>query len=246
MNNKETAVVVEDEIHVRRGIVSMIKEYCPNVDVVAEASSVQQGYDMVTKHLPDIVFLDVNLPDGSGFDLLEKIVRNNLKVIFITAYSDHALKAIKHSAIDYLLKPLIPEELVEAVEKATRFIVQEKQITEFQAQSDRSDESASNKIVIKTQNESFYLNINDIVCCKADGNYTQVITLNTKPILVSKTLKFYEEILAEHGFLRVHQSSLVNANHILGLSGNNLQLKNGDSIEISRRKRGVIMDLFKK
>lgn len=241
----EKAVVVEDEIHVRNGIVSMIKEYCPNVKVVAEADSVADGYAKIAQHLPDIVFLDVNLPDGSGFDLLDKIVRNNLKVIFITAYSEHALKAIKHSAVDYLLKPLIPEELVDAVEKASRFIMQEKTLDELNAQADTSTGGFGSKIIIKTQTESYYLNVNDIVYFKADGNYSEVITTSNKPILVAKTLKYYEEIMNEHGFLRVHQSSLVNANHILGLQGNKLQLKNGDTIEISRRKKTVIQDLFK-
>ncbi|MBD3636011.1 MAG: response regulator transcription factor [Crocinitomicaceae bacterium] len=241
----ETAIVVEDEIHVRNGIVSMIKDYCPNIDIVAEAGSVKEGYEKITEKQPDIVFLDVNLPDGSGFDLLSKIVRKNLKVIFITAYGDHALKAIKHSAVDYLLKPVIPDELVEAVEKATRFIQHDKEFFELTSLNASNEEQGTNKIVIKTQNESYYLNISDIVYCKADGNYTEVISTSNKPILVAKTLKFYEEILGDSGFLRVHQSYLVNADHILGLTGNKLQLKNNETIEISRRKKSVIQDLFK-
>ncbi|MCB9225067.1 MAG: LytTR family DNA-binding domain-containing protein [Crocinitomicaceae bacterium] len=242
----EKAVVVEDELHVRNGIISMIQEYCPEIEVVASAGTVQQGYEKIAEFQPDIVFLDVNLPDGSGFDLLEKIVRNNLKVIFITAYSEHALKAIKHSAIDYLLKPLIPEELIEAVNKATRFILQEKTIDKLNAQDDTSDKGREKKIIIKTQTESFYLNVDQIVYFKADGNYSEVITSSNKPILVAKTLKFYEDVMQGYGFLRVHQSYLVNSNHILGLNGNKLQLKNGNIIEISRRKRVVIQDLFKK
>ena len=145
----------------------MIQEYCPEIEVVASAGTVQQGYEKIAEFQPDIVFLDVNLPDGSGFDLLEKIVRNNLKVIFITAYSEHALKAIKHSAIDYLLKPLIPEELIEAVNKATRFILQEKTIDKLNAQDDTSDKGREKKIIIKTQTESFYLNVDQIVYFKA-------------------------------------------------------------------------------
>ncbi|UKN03607.1 LytTR family DNA-binding domain-containing protein [Paracrocinitomix mangrovi] len=241
----ETAVVVEDEVNVRIGIVSMIKDYCPDVDIVGEAGSVAEGFEKITQLNPDIVFLDINLPDGSGFDLLKKIVRDNLKVIFITAYGDHALKAIKYSAVDYLLKPLIPEELIEAVDKATKFVRHDKEFYELSSLSENQGQNAPNKIVIKTKTESYYLDIGSIVYCKADGNYAHIITTNQKPIMVAKTLKFYEEVLADHGFLRVHQSYLVNSKHIVGLQGNLLQLSNNESIEISRRKRGVILDLFK-
>lgn len=238
----ETAVLVEDEHNVRLGLMSMIRDYCPQIQVIGEAASVTEGYRLITEKKPDIVFLDVRLPDGSGFDLLSKIVSFNPKVIFVTAYGDYALQAIKYSAIDYLLKPVIPDELVESVEKALNFIRQEQEYYELTSLNDLAQNNQARKIVIKTKTDSYYPLISDILYCKADGNYTHIVLRDNKPIMVAKTLKFYGEILAEHGFIRAHQSYLVNIKHVLGIHQDKLAMSNGDSIEISRRKKSIILN----
>jgi len=238
----ETAVLIEDEVNVRLGLIAMINDYCPQIKVIGEANSVESGYQLITEKKPDIVFLDIRLPDGSGFDLLSKIISLNLKVIFVTAYSDYALQAIKYSAIDYLLKPVIPDDLIESVEKACKFIRHEQEYYELSSLNDLAQNNQPRKIVIKTKTDSYYPLISDIIYCKADGNYTHVVLRDKKSIMVAKTLKIYGEILSEHGFVRAHQSYLVNINHVIGLHQNKLSLSNGDSIEISRRKKSVFLD----
>lgn len=241
----ETAIIVEDEHNVRLGLVAMIQDYCPNIKVVGEAASVSEGYKKITEKKPDIVFMDVRLPDGSGFDLLSKIVSFNPKVIFVTAYGDYALQAIKYSAIDYLLKPVIPDELIESVEKACNFIKQEKEYYELTSLNEFSQNNTPRKIVIKTKTDSYYPLISDIIYCQADGNYTHIFLRNDKPIMVAKTLKFYSEILSEHGFIRAHQSYLVNPKHVLGIHQDKLSLSNGESIDVSRRKKSLILNQLK-
>jgi two-component system LytT family response regulator len=242
----EKVVVIEDEYNVRQGLIAMIKEYCPSLEIVGEADSINQGEGIINELKPDIVFLDIRLPDGTGFELLKRVVSTNLKVIFVTAYSDYALKAIKYSAIDYILKPVIPDELVDAVEKATRFIQQEKEFVELTSLNEFQNKKLASKIVVKTKTESFYLEIASIICCKADGNYTVFHLDNSKTIMVAKTLKFYEEILSEHDFVRIHQSYLVNPKYIVGVQNDQVKLTNGDALEISRRKKGLIVNLFSK
>jgi two-component system LytT family response regulator len=242
----EKAVVIEDEYNVRQGLIAMIQEYCPALEIVGEADSINQGEKIINELKPDIVFLDIRLPDGTGFELLKKVISSNLKVIFVTAYSDYALKAIKYSAIDYILKPVIPDELVDAVEKATRFIHQEKEFVELISLNEFQNKKLASKIVVKTKAESFYLEIDSIICCKADGNYSVFHLNDSKTIMVAKTLKFYEEILTEHDFVRIHQSYLVNQKYIVGFQNDQVKLTNGDALEVSRRKKGLIIKLFSK
>jgi two-component system LytT family response regulator len=241
---KENAIIVDDELNVRLGLAAMIKEYCPNIEVVGQAASVQEGFDAIQALKPQIVFLDIKLPDGTGFDLLFKISNLNLKVIFITAFSEFALKAFKYSAIDYLLKPVIPDELINAVEKASKFIQQEKDLNEISSIISKKNGDNPQKIIIKTKTEAFYVDIDSIISCKADGNYCIFNILNAKPIMVAKTLKSYEEILVHHNFIRVHQSFLVNKKFVASFQNDMLKLTNGESIEVSRRKKSIIHKLL--
>lgn len=226
------AVIVEDEHQIRKGLIALITDYCPNIEIVAEADAVATGIMFIKKYNPEIVFLDIRLPDGTGFDILEKLGKIKSKVIFVTSYSDYALKAIKYSAIDYILKPVIPEEFVDAVEKAENFIEHENNYFELSSFYEQNTKEPPNKIVLKTKKESFYVNVNDIIYCSADENYTNFILKNNQKILVAKTLKFYEEILTEHNFIRVHQSYLINPKHIVSFQNENLKMINGDLVEV--------------
>lgn len=242
----ERAILIEDEINVRKGLRVMIQEYCPDIEIVGEAGTVKDGFELIVALKPDIVFLDIRLPDGTGFDLLSKIASPQIKIIFVTAYSDYSLKAIKYSAIDYILKPVIADELIEAVKKATKFIQQEKEFIQLTSLNNQQALQKQNKIVIKTKTEAFYVQIDDIIYCKADGNYSTFYFKDLKHVMVAKTLKFYEEILSEYSFIRVHQTYLVNTNFIVGYLNDHVKLTNGDLIEVSRRKKSFILSLLER
>lgn len=240
------AIIVEDEQKIREGLISLITDYCENIEIIAEAETVKKALSEINKHKPDIIFLDVRLPDGTGFDILEKLGKIKSKIIFVTSYSDYALKAIKYSAIDYILKPVIPEELVEAVEKAEAFIEKENSYVELSSFYEQNNKEIPSKIVLKTKQEAFYVDIDEIIYCTADVNYTNIVLTDKRKILVAKTLKFYQEILEEHKFIRIHQSFLINPNHVVSLVGDKLKMSNGDFADVSRRKKAAVKSLVKK
>jgi len=237
----EKAIVIEDEFNVRKGLIALLEEYCPNIQIVGEATNVSQAINEINEKLPELVFLDIHLPDGSGFDVLKAITHTKVKVIFVTAYSEYALKAIKYSAIDYILKPVIPEELIEAVEKATELIEHDQQFFELNLQNSMHNNAKPSKLVIKTKTEVFYFDIADIVYCRSDVNYTFFYFRDHKPLLVAKTLKYYEDILREHNFGRIHQSYLVNRKYAVRIKQEQLVLTNGESLSISK-KRKIFVD----
>lgn len=242
----ENAVVVEDEKAVLESFLDLLDSYCPEIKVVGTARNVEEAIALVKNKKPHIVFLDVELPDGTGFDVLRNIPVENVKVIFVTAYSDYALKAIKYSAIDYLLKPIIPDELIDAVNKAQKFIKYDAKNTENYGGQSQVNEDKAKRIVVKTKNDSYYLKIDEISYLKADGNYTELHLIDKKTILASKTLKFFSEILEDDGFLRVHQSYLVNPKFIKELKKSTIELLSGEELEVSRRKRASLLDYLRK
>lgn len=241
----ERALIIEDEINVRKGLISLLEDHCPTLEIVGEAATVAAAIELINQTNPDLVFLDIQLPDGSGFDVLKSISQTRTKVIFVTAFSEYALKAIKYSAIDYILKPVIPEELIEAVEKATELIEHDQQFFELNMKMASSQNSRPSKLVIKTKTEVFYFEIEDIVYCQSDVNYTLFNFKNHKPVIVAKTLKYYEDILKEHNFGRIHQSYLVNRKFALGIRNEQLLLSTGESLSISRKRKSIV-DLWMK
>jgi two-component system LytT family response regulator len=228
--------IVEDELNIQRALVQLLKEEHPNLEIVGTAETKEKAIAQIKELQPDLLFLDIQLPDGTGFDIMNEIDLKKLKIIFITAYSEYAIKAIKLSAVDYLLKPFLPDELAEAIQKAEKII-------ELEAASDSN--STSKKVFIKTKMESFYVEQDNIIYLKADGNYTHIFLLEgNKDILIAKTLKYFEDTLSEDSFLRVHQSYLVNTKHIKKLQGHRLSLLNDHHVEISRRKKPLIMNIL--
>lgn len=242
----ERAIIIEDEINVRNGLIALLKDHCPSLAIVGEAATVATAIDVINEKEPDIVFLDIQLPDGSGFDVLKSIAQSKIKVIFVTAFSEYALKAIKYSAIDYILKPVIPEELIEAVEKATELIEHDQQFFELNIKQSASSKNARpSKLVIKTKTEVFYFDIGEIVYCQSDVNYTLFNFKNHKPIIVAKTLKYYEDILKEHNFGRIHQSYLVNRKFAIGIKNEQLLLSTGETLAISRKRKSIVDEWMK-
>lgn len=251
-----TAVIVDDEKRARTFLKGHIATFCPDVKIVAEAENVSSAIKVIREHNPELVFLDIKMPDGTGFDVVEKlrgdVDGDNLrfKIIFTTAFDQYAIKAIKFSALDYLLKPIDPEELVAAL-KRNKISLPNSSI------NDNIDVlignikllSDSNKrIVLNTSNKAYIYPINEIIRCESNGSYTIFHIKDAEPVLISKSLGESEELLKDYQFERIHKSHLINVNFMrafLKNDGGFVEMQNGDKIPVSNRKREYLMQLLK-
>jgi two-component system LytT family response regulator len=243
------AIIVEDEKMSRETLKKLLEKYCPTVDVLAEADGYRKGMEEIRKHQPDVVFLDIQMPDGSGFRLLEEMEIINFEVIFTTAFDQFAIKAIKYSALDYLLKPIIPQELIDAVNKVEK----KKQESQKRKGPDPSQdglkpgEEPNQKIILSTAEMIHVISIDDIVRCESDNYYTYFFFTDGRKLLVSKTLKENEELLSQHNFIRPHKSHLINTKYIksfLRHEGGVILMNDGSRIPVSRRKKDMIMEII--
>jgi two-component system, LytTR family, response regulator len=246
-----TAVIVEDETKSREVLETLVKTNCPDVQVIATADSVASGVELIRKVNPKLVFLDIEMADGSGFDLLEQLSQAGFDVIFTTASDQHALRAIKYSAIDYLLKPIDGDELKAAVEKIVKKQSGNDNLEnlKFLLQNFRMPSEQYTKITLPTGNAYEIVNVKDIIRCEADGSYTSFFLENKKKLLVSASLKHYEDLLPENDFIRVHHHHLININHVvryLKTDGGYAVMTDGSQIEISRRKKDAFLQRLNK
>lgn len=247
------AIIIEDEYNVRAGFVKLLRVFCPEVTIVGEADRVEAGLELIEKTEFELLFLDVNLPDGSGFDLVHRLPRRDFQLIFVTAYDTYAVDAFRLSAIDYLLKPVAPDQLKRAVEKARIQIPQQPQVDLdrvklVQEQLGRGPDLA-NKIILKDQDSIHLVRVGDILYCQAEGSYTRFVLAEGQCIITSLNLKEYEQLLTPYRFLRSHHSFLVNLHQIRELKkvdGGSLLMMNGEQLPISTRKKAVIMEEIKK
>ena len=243
-------IVIDDENKARETIVNMLDMYCKDVEVVAEAHDVQSGYDAIRKHAPELVLLDIKMPDGTGFDLLRKFLNFDFQVIFITAYEEFAIRAFKFSALDYLLKPIGPDELIGAVQKAQDKLNSDNLTVKIRTLFENIDHLSNRekKIVLKTSSNVHVINLYEIIRCQSDKNYTHFYTSEGDKIVVSKTLKEYDELLRSYGFFRVHQSHLINLSYVKRFEkseGGYLVMKDNSKVPVSFRKKDDLMKLFK-
>jgi len=241
-------IIIDDEAPVRESLREMLKEHCRKVKVIDEAGSVKSGVEAILKHYPDLILLDIKMADGTGFDLLEQIEPAECKIIFVTAYNEYAIKAFKFSALDYLLKPVDSEELKAAVEKAEHQLVKElkTQLDTLVKNMDTEDQ-AKKKIILRTADNIYILRVNDISCCESDGKYTIIYLMDGIKVMVSTTLKFYQDLLGEYGFFRVHKSFLINLEHMQRFEkaeGGYIVLSNNLRIPVASRKREELLELF--
>jgi two-component system LytT family response regulator len=231
------AVIIDDEVTVRNAISSLLGDYFPEIRIIASAGTVEEGYESIVKHKPDLVFLDIELPDGTGFDLLRKFQQIPFKIIFVTGHQEYALDAIKVSALDYVLKPVDTDELRHAVEKAGEIISQEEQKLKFQALNENlQSKKVLKRIILHTSDHLQLVSVSDIIRAEADSNYTSFSLSDGKRILVSRTIKEFESLLSGSGMIRVHQSHLVNINYIdrfVKKDGGYLLLKDSTKIPVS-------------
>src|ERR1041385_5905576 len=245
------AVIVEDEKKSREVLEALIKANCPDVNILGAADSVAGGVELIRKANPRLVFLDIEMADGSGFDMLEQLPNSGFEIIFTTASDAHALRAIKYSAIDYLLKPIDADELKVAVEKirATQSDTANLDNLKFLLQNFKKPNEQYSKITLPTGNAYEIVNVKDIIRCEADGSYTSFFLENKKKLLVSASLKHYEDLLPPDDFIRVHHHHLINMHHVvrfLKTDGGYAVMSDGTQIEISRRKKDYFMQRLNK
>lgn len=235
------AIIIDDMDNIRQKNMAVIKQYCPDVAILAEADSVSSGVAAIRKYLPDLVFLDVEMGDGTGFDLLQQLYPIDFKVIFITAFQEFAIKAFRFSAIDFLLKPIDPSDLVEAVQKAKETLSKEMLELQFSTLLSNIERPRNlQKIILKTSEKVYSINVQDIIRCESEKNYTTFYMLNGQKLLVSTTLKEYETLLLPMGFFRTHQSHLINMlyfDHYLKTDSGSIIMKDKTVIPLSVRKK---------
>jgi len=237
------AIIIEDEKNVRKGLIQMIQTFCPDLEIVGEAGSLKEAIKLERNILFDLVFLDIELPDGSGIDFLRRVHSRDFQVIFVTAYNQYAIDAFRLSAIDYLLKPVNPEHLIDAVKKVTQMY--SKLMTDTSLSLLLHNWSGQeSKMMLKDADNIYIIKVKEILHCAADGGYTRFFLENGKEVLTSINLKEYEKMLSKWGFIRSHHSHLVNYNHIIRFSkidGGTLVLSNGREIPVSSRKKDALL-----
>jgi len=241
------AVIVEDEKPSRDTLAGMLKLFCKNVEVVGEAENVQDGIAVIRNSKPDVVFLDIQMPDGSGFKLLEEIGDIGFDIIFTTAYDQFAIKAIKFSALDYLLKPIFHDDLVKAVNKAEENKLKHDRSENINVLLDNIKKPPNEppRIILSTTEKINVVNVDDIIRCESDNYYTFFHFTNGKKLIVSKTLKENEELLKDYNFIRPHKSHLINVKYIksfLRIEGGFIVMTDGSEVPVSRRKRDKIIE----
>lgn len=237
-------IIIEDEVNVRNALRKMLTILEPSINVIAETGYVNDAVKLIKTKKPDLVFLDIELEDGTGFDVLKQL-EGNFSIIFTTAYNQYAINAFKFSAIDYLLKPLDPTELQAAISRAKQRIKNEKEYKELLNSLLNNIEKKEKKIVLKTTEQHFVFYVKEIIRLEADGAYTIFVTKKQK-IIISRNIKYYQDILGDD-FIRCHQSHLVNSKHILGIDKKGLlQLSNNELIVVSTRKKSEVIRLINK
>jgi two-component system LytT family response regulator len=240
--------IVEDENKQRKLLMNLVKS-SDVVDEVVEAGSVKDALEVLKKQHIDLLLLDVNLPDGSGFDLLEKLKPVHIKVIFITSFDSYAIKAFKYSAIDYVVKPVDPEELHNAILKAREMMELEDsqlKIDTLLSNINNTSEGGA-RILLNTLQEIFVVYTNQIIRCQSDGNYTKFYMDNGDAVMVSKKIKEYEPILKEHRFFRPHKSHLINLNYVESFrksDGGAIIMKDKSEIPLAQVKREEFFGLL--
>ncbi|MEO5684518.1 MAG: LytTR family DNA-binding domain-containing protein [Chitinophagaceae bacterium] len=244
-------ILIDDESNSLEMMEWLLKTYCPQVKIEAMCHSAADGIAAIHQHKPDIVFLDIEMPHMNGFDMLEQFDKLFFQVVFCTAYDQFAIKAFKYSALNYLLKPVDPADLVETIRR-----IEDKYFTPSKEQIDlllqtmkQTSKPAIQRIALTTGDGLIFVPVQNIMYCQAESNYTNVVLAGGKKIMVSKVLKDIDEALAGPDFFRVHNSYLINVNHISKFvrgDGGYVIMEDGASIGIARNRRQLFMERFEK
>ncbi|WP_029276819.1 LytR/AlgR family response regulator transcription factor [Pedobacter borealis] len=239
------AILIDDEISNLENLRTLLEKHCPQVSIMATAQNINDAVDSIEKYSPDLVFLDIQMGEQTGFDVLKLLPTRNFEVIFVTAYDQYGIQAVKFAALDYLLKPIDIEELIKAVNKAEHKLatqIQNLQL-DFLLQQLKKPETNVSKIALQMQSEIRYVALSEIIRCEADNTYTRFFLSSNEKILVSKSLKEYADLLRPSGFLRTHQSHLVNPKYVkswLKEDGGILLLTSGEKIPVSKPNKDTV------
>ncbi len=240
------AVVVDDEPLIRQNISDLLAWWFPQITIAGTAAGVEEAVKLIEQHRPELLFLDIEIRGGTGFHVLQRVQYHGFRLIFVTAYNNHALQAIKMGAVDYLLKPINETEFREGVARAIASVKppEETMLNRMAAQMPLP---GTGRMVLRTLTEVHIIEIDNILRCEADNTYTTFYLASGEKIVVSKGLTEYDELLKPHGFFRVHQSHLVNVKAIRKIEksdGGNLTLTDGTTVPVSTRRKPLLMDLI--
>lgn len=241
------ALIIDDEKRTRELIAKMIQSFDMQIETFPIGENVASGLAAIESIQPDLVFLDIQMPDGTGFDLLKMVPKKNFEVVFITAHEEFAIKAIKFSALDYILKPVDADELRAALERAVASAHHKKEDSQYDALQSNIQPAQKRRLVLKTQESVHVVDLDKIIRCEADRNYTSFYLTEGKKILVSKTLKDYETLLSSHNFLRVQQSHLINLDYVDRYdkgNGGSVVMKDGSEVPLSPAKRDLFFKIL--
>ncbi len=243
-------IIIDDEIDAIKSIESIIIEYCPDISIVGKACSVIEGIKEIQNKNPDLVFLDIEMPQGNGFNILESIPERNFEVIFITAYNHYAIKAIKFSALDYILKPIDIDELINAVKKVEQSKdIHSKAYNRYNVLFENLKTSSPCKLAVPTTKGMKYIYTKDIIRIEADGSYSNIFLKDGNKLMVSKNLKKFQELLIDKNFFRIHNSNLVNLEHVkeyIRIDGGYIEMIDNSKVIVSRRRKDDFIDTMKK
>jgi len=243
------AVIIDDELDAIEAIKLILHENCTDIEVVGTAQSVTEGIQTIEASNPEIVFLDIEMPSGNGFELLERMPNRQFNVIFVTAYNQYAIKAFKYSAIDYILKPIDIDDLINGVNKLKKAQYSQDKVEEkinLLLQNIKSDKP--DKIALSTSESIEFVHIDEIIQIQAEGSYSTLKLLDQTNLVVSKNLGEFESLLEDHPFYRPHQSHLINLKHVKKVTrlGNEIVMDDGSVAFLSRRKKNQFLELMSK
>jgi len=241
------AVIIEDEDNSREFLKNAIQKYVSDVTIIGEASSVKSGIQLINQLQPELIYMDIELPDGVGFTILERITNKNVNVIFTTAFENYALKAYRYSAVDYLLKPLNIDELIEASQRAIKVKENNSYRLAFLQSKLTDSKHTFTEILIDSQERFINVKLDNIMAFEAKSGITTVVLSDGKTLLSNKSLKFYEEFLEDKKFIRIHRSHVINLNQVTKIDKARLgkvTLSNGVEYEFAARKKSLILSLI--
>lgn len=249
-----TSLLIDDDANLRNGMKTFLSRYAPDIEILGEADSVKAGISAIEFHQPNVVFLDIQLGDGTGFDILEQVMQRkgslSCHVVFITAHEQYAVKAFRFSALDYLLKPVDPEDLNHVVDKIKKTLSGNDNYAHIDLllENIRKKVDKFKRIALSTSDGIHLFEVSDIIRCESHDNYTKFYIRDSKPILIAKTLKEYEDLLSEQGFERIHQSHLINLAYLksyIKKDGGYAVMADNSHLPISQRKKERLQEILK-